>query len=81
MGFSDFVWVTLGSPPPSATQQIGPFASEELCYKALDAIKTELNTPMPGERIQTFARLGCFALKDKDAQKDSPRSNVNAPEL
>jgi hypothetical protein len=36
---------------------------------------------MPGERIQTFARLGCFALKDKDAQKDSPRSNVNAPEL
>jgi hypothetical protein len=64
-------WVTLGSPPPPTTQQIGPFASEDLCNKALEAIKTELNTPIPGQRIQTFARLVCFALKDKDAQKDS----------
>jgi hypothetical protein len=51
------------------TQQIGPFASEELCNKAIEAIKAELNAPIPGQRIQTFARLVCFALKDKDARK------------
>ncbi len=57
-------WITLGSPPPPMTQQIGPFAS-----KAIEAIKAELNAPIPGQRIQTFARLVCFALKDKDARK------------
>jgi hypothetical protein len=62
-------WITLGSPPPPTTQQIGPFASEELCNKAIAAIKAELDAPIPGQRIQTFARLVCFALKDKDARK------------
>jgi len=65
-------WITLGSPPPPTTQTIGPFASEQLCSKAAEAIREELNAPIQGQRVQTLGRLVCFALKDKDGQKTDP---------
>jgi hypothetical protein len=57
-------WVVMGSPVPPAIQQVGPFASEELCNKAAEAARIEMNTPIPGQRIQTFARVVCMELKD-----------------
>jgi hypothetical protein len=41
----------------AATQQIGPFGSEELCNRAAEAVKTEMNAPITGQRIQTFVRI------------------------
>jgi hypothetical protein len=64
-------WVVLGNPPPPVTQQIGPFASEDLCNKAAEAIRTEMNAPIPGQRIQTFARVVCFALKNEGTPAQS----------
>jgi hypothetical protein len=62
-------WITLGSPPPPTTQTIGPFASEQLCNKAAEAIREELSAPIQGQHVVTLGRLVCFALKDKDGQK------------
>jgi hypothetical protein len=70
--FISLQWIVLGSPPPPSTQQIGPFATEELCNKAAEAIRTELNATIPGQRVQTYARVVCFALKDKETPKDLP---------
>jgi hypothetical protein len=56
-------WVVLGNSPPPVTQQLGPFATEELCNKAAEAIRTEMNAPITAQRIQTFARVVCFELK------------------
>jgi hypothetical protein len=63
-------WITLGSAPTPTTQTIGPFASQELCNKAAEAIKSELDSPIPGQRVQTLGRLVCFPLKDRAEQKD-----------
>jgi hypothetical protein len=63
--FVSLQWVVLGSPTQSTTQQIQPFASEELCNKAAEAIRTELNAPISGQRVQTLGRVVCFALKEK----------------
>jgi hypothetical protein len=63
--FVSLQWVVLGSPTQSTTQQIQPFASEELCNKADEAIRTELNAPIAGQRVQTLGRVVCFALKEK----------------
>ena len=60
-------WVVLGNSPPPVTQQIGPFATEDLCNKAAEAIRTEMNAPITGQRIQTFARVVCFELKNNQA--------------
>jgi hypothetical protein len=68
--FISLQWIVLGSPPPPSTQQIGPFATEELCVRAAEKIRTELNTTIPGQHVQTFARVVCFALKEKEASKD-----------
>jgi hypothetical protein len=67
--FISLQWLVMGSPPPPSTQQIGPFASEELCNKAAEAIRAELNAPIPGQRVQTYVRVVCFALKDKEAHQ------------
>ena len=62
-------WIVFGSPTPPTTQQIGPFASEELCNKAAEAIRAEINAPVnapnAGQRVQTLGRVVCFARKDK----------------
>jgi hypothetical protein len=46
-------WVVMGSPVPPATQQVGPLTSEALCNKAAEAARVEMNTPIPGQRVQT----------------------------
>ena len=59
-------WVVSGSPTPPTTSQIQSFASEELCNKAAEAIRTELNAPIPGQlRAQTLGRVVCLLRKDK----------------
>jgi len=56
MDSSNFVAISsLGSPLPPTMQQIGPFTSEELCNKALEIIKADLNAPIHGQR--TFRHL------------------------
>jgi hypothetical protein len=64
--FVSLQWIVFGSPTPPTTQQIQPFASEELCNKAAEAIRTELNAPMAGsQRVQTLGRVVCLLRKDK----------------
>jgi hypothetical protein len=55
----------LGSPTQPTSQQIQPFASEQLCNKAAEAIRAEINAPIPGQHVQTLGRIVCFPLKDK----------------
>ena len=68
VSLSLFAMGCTGAPPPT-TQQIGPFATEDLCDKAAEAIRTEMNAPITGQRIQTFARAACFALKNNEASQ------------
>lgn len=63
-------WVVLGSPAIPTTTQIAPFASEELCKKAAEAVRTEMDTPIPSQRAQVLSRVVCFA---KDKQDTPPR--------
>jgi len=63
-------WIVFGSPTPPNTEQIGPFASEELCNRAAEAIRAEINAPVnaapnAGQRVQTLGRVVCLARKDK----------------
>jgi hypothetical protein len=58
-------WLVLGSPSKPTTQEIAPFASEELCRKAAEAIKTEMDTPIQGQRVMVFSRVVCFQKKEK----------------
>lgn len=62
--FVSLQWVVFGSPTPPTTQVIQPFASEELCNKAAEAVKTELNTQIGGtQRVQTLGRIVCVQRK------------------
>lgn len=64
--FVSLQWIVFGSPTPPTTQVIQPFASKELCDKAAEAIKNELNTQIGGnQRIQTLGRVVCVQRKDK----------------
>ena len=63
--FVSLQWIVLGSPTQPTSQQIQSFTSEELCNKAAEAIKAEINAPMGAQRVQTLARVVCVALKDK----------------
>jgi hypothetical protein len=63
-------WVVLGSPTIPSTTQIAPFASEELCKKAAEVIRTEMDAPIPSQRAQVLSRVVCFA---KDKQDTPPR--------
>lgn len=58
-------WVVLGSPGVPTTTLVAPFASEELCKKAAEAIKAEMDAPIPGQRAQVFSHVVCFARQDK----------------
>jgi hypothetical protein len=40
-------------------------SSEELCNKAAEAIRREINAPAASQRVQTLGRVVCFARKDK----------------
>jgi hypothetical protein len=63
--FVSLQWIVFGSPTQPNTQQIQSFASEELCNKAADAIRTEINAPIAGQRVQTLGRVVCLLRKDK----------------
>ena len=63
--FVSLQWIVLGSPTQPTTQQIQSFPSEELCNKAADAIRTEINAPIAGQRVQTLGRVVCLLRKDK----------------
>jgi hypothetical protein len=58
-------WIVFGSPTAPTTVQIQSFASEELCNKAAEAIKAEINAPIAGQRTQTLGRVVCLLRKDK----------------
>jgi hypothetical protein len=59
-------WVVSGSPTPPTTTEIHSFASEDLCNKAAEAVRTELNAPIaaPTLRAQTLGRVVCLKRKD-----------------
>jgi hypothetical protein len=58
--------VVFGSPTPPNTLLIEHFASEELCKRAADAIKSELEVPFPGQqRVATMGRVTCLLRKEK----------------
>lgn len=63
--FVSLQWIVFGSPTQPTSQQIQPFASEELCNKAAEAIKAEINAPITGQRTQTLGRIVCVQTKDK----------------
>lgn len=63
--FVSLQWIVLGSPTNPTSQQIDHFASEELCNKAAEAIRTEIASPIGTQRIQTVGRIVCIARKDK----------------
>jgi hypothetical protein len=63
--FVSLQWIVFGSPTQPTSQQIQPFATEELCNKAAEAIKAEINAPIAGQRTQTLGRIVCVQTKDK----------------
>jgi hypothetical protein len=64
--FVSLQWIVLGSPTQPSTQLVQPFASEELCNKAAEAIRNEINAPFAGnQRIQTLGRVVCLQKRDK----------------
>jgi hypothetical protein len=64
--FVSLQWVVVGSPTQPNTQLVQPFASEELCNKAAEAIRNEINVPIAGNlRAQTLGRVVCLQTKDK----------------
>jgi hypothetical protein len=63
--FVSLQWIVLGSPTNPTSQQIDGFASEELCKKAAEAIRAEINAPIAAQRVQTLGRVACVERKDK----------------
>ena len=64
--FVSLQWVVSGSPTPPNTMHIDSIASEELCKKAADAIKAEIEVPVAGQqRVMTMARVTCLQRKEK----------------
>jgi hypothetical protein len=64
--FVSLQWIVFGSPTQPTTQVIQPFTSEELCNKAAEALRNEINAPLGGaQRVQTLGRVVCLLRKDK----------------
>ena len=63
--FVSLQWIVFGSPTQPTSQQIQSFTSEELCNKAAEAIKAEINAPIGALRVQTLARIVCVQTKGK----------------
>jgi hypothetical protein len=63
--FVSLQWIVLGSPTQPTSQQIQSFSSEELCKRAADAIRNEINAPLPAQRAQTLGRVVCVLRKEK----------------
>jgi hypothetical protein len=62
--FVSLQWIVLGSPTQPTSQVIQNFASEELCNKAAEAVRNEINAPLGAQRVQTLGRVVCLR-KDK----------------
>jgi len=63
--FVSLQWIVFGSPTQPISQQIQHFSSEELCNRAAEAIKTEINAPIAGQRTQTLGKIVCVQTRDK----------------
>jgi hypothetical protein len=64
--FVSLQWIVLGSPTQPTSQVIQPFTSQELCNKAADAIRNEIEAPIAGNmRVQTLGRVVCVQRTDK----------------
>ncbi len=64
--FVSLQWVVSGSPTPPNTTIIESFASEQLCKKAAETIKAEMEVPVPGQqRVTTMGRVTCLLRKEK----------------
>src|SRR3569833_12389 len=63
--FVSLQWIVYGSPTQPTTQQIQSFQTEELCAKAAEAIRTEINAPIASGRVQTVGRVVCVLRKVK----------------
>jgi hypothetical protein len=64
--FVSLQWIVYGSPTQPTTQLIQPFASEQLCNKAAEALRNEMNSPLGGgARVQTLGRVVCVMRKEK----------------
>jgi hypothetical protein len=64
--FVSLQWVVYGSPTPPTSQVIQPFASRDLCNKAADAIRSEINAPIAGSpRVETLGRVVCLQRTEK----------------
>jgi hypothetical protein len=63
--FVSLQWIVFGSPTQPTTQQIQPFPTEELCNKAAEAIRNEINAQIPAQRVQTIGRVVCLLRKEK----------------
>jgi hypothetical protein len=56
----------MAAQPSRRRRWFSRFASEELCNKAAEAIRNEINTPTGGaQRVQTQRRVVCVLRKDK----------------
>lgn len=58
-------WIGYGSPTQPMTQQIPSFQIHDLCLKAAEAVRNEINSPIASGRVQTFGRVVCLLRKDK----------------
>jgi hypothetical protein len=67
--FVSLQWIALGSPTNPTTQEIGGFASEEVCNQAAAAIKAEISTPIGPQRAQTLGRIVCIERDSKSEPK------------
>lgn len=54
-------WIIYGSVTAPTTNVVEGFQSSELCEKAAEAVRTEMNAPL--QRIQTFGRVVCVQRK------------------
>jgi len=65
--FVSLQWIVFGSPTQPISQQIQHFSSEELCNKAAEAIRTEINAPI-GRPAHSNARQDCLRPDKKTSE-------------
>jgi hypothetical protein len=64
--FVSLQWVVNGTPLPPTASQIASFPSEENCRRAAQAIRTEVEAPLPNN-IRTYGRVVCFVRNASDS--------------
>jgi hypothetical protein len=56
--FVSLQWIVFGSPTQPSTEVIQSFPSEELCNKAAESIRNEINVPFGGNQRVQIAHRG-----------------------